>query len=453
MGKNHIIKYDNGSFIGFIIRQYNQIKRQGWAAIYRKCSNLFLIVLEFPLIILALLFVIIVRLLRPITFVRIGSIDVGRIGGVYQGDWFLSEKKIGKHQKGYFDWFYFERSTSHVNKQWEQMWKDALPYLPGIRLWKYWEYFNRLLPDYKYYRLPIQKVYLDRNSWLTYIRNPESSNIKKYNERLNDVLSNIKPNINFNNIQINHGKSLLNNLKIPKDKQYICFHARDGVYLDSVGSTDMDWSYHNFRDSDIQNYILAAEEMVDRGYSAIRMGAKVKDKINSKNPSIIDYAVSELRTDSNDIFLGSHCRFFLCSDCGISVIPEMFRVPTVYVNWTLLLNISTWVINGLFIFKKFYKKEDSRLLSFTEILALDFGGPDTINIFTKLGLELIENTPEEIRAVTIEMDERIKGTWKPSPEDNELQNKFWSLFGPDKLRSHDLRIGAEFLRQNKELLC
>jgi len=83
---------------------------------------------------------------------------------------------------------------------------------------------------------------------------------------------------------------------------------------------------------------------------------------------------------------------------------------------------------------------------------LEFGGKDTNEIFAKLNLELIENTPEEIRAVTIEMDERISGSWVTSEEDEELQDKFWSLFGPDKIRSHDLRIGSTFLKQNIDLI-
>jgi hypothetical protein len=69
-----------------------------------------------------------------------------------------------------------------------------------------------------------------------------------------------------------------------------------------------------------------------------------------------------------------------------------------------------------------------------------------------LGLEGIENTPEEISAVTIEMDERLNGTWETTEEDEELQQKFWTLFGPNKLKSSDLRIGAEFLRQHRERL-
>ena len=91
-------------------------------------------------------------------------------------------------------------------------------------------------------------------------------------------------------------------------------------------------------------------------------------------------------------------------------------------------------------------------MSFSEILNLEFGGEDTNEIFDKLNLELIENTVEEIRAVTIEMDERLKGSWRTTGEDDELQRRFWTLFDQDKPKNTELRIGTEFLRQNKELL-
>ena len=91
-------------------------------------------------------------------------------------------------------------------------------------------------------------------------------------------------------------------------------------------------------------------------------------------------------------------------------------------------------------------------MTFYEIMNLKFGGKDTNEIFEKLNLELIENTHEEISAVTIEMDERLNGTWQISEEDEKLQESFWALFGPDKLKSPDLLVGAEYLRQNKHLL-
>jgi len=107
--------------------------------------------------------------------------------------------------------------------------------------------------------------------------------------------------------------------------------------------------------------------MVNRGYYAFRMGVVVKESIHSSNSRVIDYATNGQRTDFNDIYIGSHCRFFLCSDGGRSVIPEMLRIPAVYVNWTAILRISTWVLNGLFIFKKFYLKSKNRYMSFSEI--------------------------------------------------------------------------------------
>ena len=111
------------------------------------------------------------------------------------------------------------------------------------------------------------------------------------------------------------------------------------------------------------------------------------------------------------------------------------------------------VLNGLFIFKKFYLNDENRNLSFSEIMNLEFGGFDTNEIFSKLNLELIENTPEEIRMVTVEMDKRLNGTWQTTEEDEELQRRFRSLLAPNRYnRLFRSRIGAEFLRQNQELL-
>ena len=42
--------------------------------------------------------------------------------------------------------------------------------------------------------------------------------------------------------------------------------------------------------------------------------------------------------------------------------------------------------------------------------------------------------------------------WETTEEDEKLQQRFWDLIGPDKLKSPDLRIGAEYLRDNQELL-
>ena len=59
---------------------------------------------------------------------------------------------------------------------------------------------------------------------------------------------------------------------------------------------------------------------------------------------------------------------------------------------------------------------------------------------------------EEIRALALEMDDRLNGAWKPAEEDEELQSRYWSLFKSDEITRVETRIGAEFLRQNRALL-
>ena len=399
----------------------------------------------------AILFVLIIRLFSQLFLIRLASNDKGKIGRAYLSDWYLSEKKNGKHQGRYLDIFYFQKSTNHVNSQWLKMWRRALFWIPGGELWNHVIKFNRKFNGFEKYEISTTHAYPTLKKWQEHIAKPDSGSILKNNERLESILKNTKPNISFSSKEHKIGRRLLSKLKIPSNEQYICFHARDDTYLNKV-SKNTDWNYHNYRDSSIENYLSAAEEMSNRGHYSIRMGSVVKNPIDSSNPKIIDYSVSKYRSDFNDIYIGSHCRFFLCSDGGMSIIPEMFRVPAVYVNWTAILRISTWVLNGLFIFKTFYLRSEDRNMTFSEIINLEFGGIITNEIFQKIDLELIENTPEEIRAVSIEMDERLSGNWETKKEDEELQEQFWLLFGQDKIKSPDLRVGADFLRQNQELL-
>ena len=80
------------------------------------------------------------------------------------------------------------------------------------------------------------------------------------------------------------------------------------------------------------------------------------------------------------------------------------------------------------------------------------GGQD----YDKWGIEVIKNTPDEILEAVIEMEGRIDGTWQTTDDDDELQTRFWSYFQPSEFHNPDGkirgRIGAKFLRQNKELL-
>ena len=90
----------------FIIRQYNQISVEGWPALWHKLQRFVLLFLVPLFILLAIHLVLLIRLIRPLIIVRIGVADVGRIGGIYPVDWYLSEKADGHHQSQNLDRFY-----------------------------------------------------------------------------------------------------------------------------------------------------------------------------------------------------------------------------------------------------------------------------------------------------------------------------------------------------------
>jgi len=51
------------------------------------------------------------------------------------------------------------------------------------------------------------------------------------------------------------------------------------------------------------------------------------------------------------------------------------------------------------------------------------------------------------------MDLRVSGAWDTTQEDADLQKKFQDLYCSQGIfKDHNIRVGAAFLRNNKELL-
>src|SRR3989338_4792360 len=385
----------------------------------------------------ALLCVFLMRILRPFVLIRWAGLDISRIGATYKADWYLSERFAGLHQKGYFDIFYFIKTNNVVcNMQWLKMWQKVLHTVSFERFWRMVTKISEMLPGHQAHALPLRMYVV------------ETAKTDDEKKKLGFVLNYKKPHISFTSEEELLGEEHLRELGIPDNRPFVCFHARDSAYLNTM-FPKMAWEYHDYRDSSIHNYILAAENLIQKGYIAVRMGSIVKEKLNVQNPYIINYASNGQRTDFLDIYLSAKCEFFICSDTGIDVIPSCFRRPIIYTNWTPIHRIYPWVLNGLFIFKKFYSHKKKHLLTFSEIMKLQFGGPGTEKYFKEQEIDLRENTPEEIASVVMEMHARLNNAWEGADEDEVLQKRFWALLGPDRLRSPEARIGAEFLRQNQ----
>ena len=255
--------------------------------------------------------------------------------------------------------------------------------------------------------------------------------------------------LKFSENEITKGREYLHSVGT-KEFSYICFHARDKSYLKDYDNTK-DWSYHDFRDSNIDNYLNVINKLSDKGHHCLRMGSKVEKKIPSQNPKIIDYANSSSQSDFLDIYLGSKCLMAVYSESGISVIPEVFNRPIVYVNWPAL-NFSCFNSNSLVIPKKFFSKKKNRFLSITEILELNFEESFRGEKLREMEIDLIENTPQEISEAVIENYKRINGDWKDDQEGLDLQRKFWDIFKFNYIKSSSFRIGTDYLKKYSQLI-
>jgi putative glycosyltransferase (TIGR04372 family) len=273
---------------------------------------------------------------------------------------------------------------------------------------------------------------------------------------INCVLLRTRPHLGFTQEEEEAGRAGLREMGLPKEAPFVCFHARDLAYEVSLG-TDIDEERLTPANSDIRSYLPAVDEMSRQGFFALRMGAVVEAPLASDNPMVIDYA-TKARTELLDLYLGAKCEFFIGSTTGILEIPMVFRRPVVHVNYCSLGDffeiILAWQPHDLWIPKRFWLRDERKFMTIREVLTSVADGVFAGSYWRReTGIEVVDNTAEEITAVVTEMAARLNGTWQSTKEDEDLQRYFWSLYAPNgAIQAHPARIGADFLRTHPELL-
>lgn len=412
------------NFVIFIKRQVTQIMAGGLSTLINKLNILFLHLRWVPMYFLVFPIVILIRLLSPIILIRWQGIHASRIGHFAGNlELYLCEKDHGINvpSQKHFDIFFLEHIPI-CNQQLFLMWKRVL------RIW----------PRFIFYPIKVVNNILPGGN----IHNCSSSCSDRDVHNLYDKTS---PHLFFNEEEEKKGLQGLLDLGLKHESKFVCLMVRDSAYLPEN-------QYHSYRDGDIQSYMLASEELTKRGYYVIRMGAAVKYEFNSKNPKIIDYATNGKRNEFMDIFLGAKCEYCISTSTGFDAIPTIFRKPNVFITVPLGY-IYTFSENFLSITKHHFSIKEGQELSLDEIFDNNVAYSLDSENFKDNGVYLVDNSPEEIRDVAIEMDDRINGN---SEVNNELmQNSFKKSFliniKKDRRGLHGKIVssfGAKFLEEN-----
>jgi putative glycosyltransferase (TIGR04372 family) len=378
-----------------------------------------------------------IRALRPVALVRIDLLKSERLGH-FAGDTevYLNGRDAGVNVPPgrYVDIWY--HNWPICNRQLARMWARVMTIGPAWLLAPA-DTANRLLPG-----------------WETHVINPPHDPNSDRDPQ--NLLDRFPAHLRFLSDEDRRGEAGLRKLGIAEGAPWVCLHVRDDRYLQDALPW-WNWSYHDYRNCSISNYVLASEELVKRGYYVVRMGALVREPMPVSHPMIIDYSANGMRDDFMDIYLGAKCAFCISNGSGFDAVPFIFRRGIVYVDHVPLGIINTFSEKFVATTKKHWSRRDQRFMTLREIFASGAGvGMSNREDGHGIGVDLIESTPEEIAAVVLEMEERMRGVWQPTAEDADLQRRFWEIFqeAQEGLWAHGMRsnFGADFLRRHRDWL-
>jgi len=421
----------------------NQIKNEGYSALLRKIRKIINLIFFFPFFILAIPFVIFMRLIKPVLWIRIGFIWAERIGHfAFDVENYLTEKKLGIQPANTLDLFFYagqpeipvKPNLKPANKSFDKIVKRNINVQPWFLL----------LPLYS------ANKFIMGGSNHTIL--PASKRIKARDVKL--LFDKVGCQISFSDSENIKGREYLKSIGLKNDEKFICLIARDSAYLAKYHSNH-DYNYHDYRDTDINDYEEACLFLAEKGYWVFRMGKAVNSSFNVNHQRIIDYANSDNRHDFFDIWLMANCYFCISNGTGLDEISRIFRKPHVYPNYIPIQHIVTYT-NCITVPKHLIWKNSNTPLTLREHLSHPYSRADD---YFNSNIQIKDLSPSENLDCVKEMEARLNGLYKTNNNDEKLQSQFWEIYKNDKnfSKNNDLihqnaRVGTDFLKGNKSFL-
>lgn len=393
----------------FVSKQITDIKKYGSKEFLKKFFLFLKLFSSTPFFLVAILCWLLIVLIRPWILIRIDLIPSTNFGYFVLTPALYSCKKklnIDQPNKRHIDLLCInEQGYKNYNKQIEKMWKRELNFLPNFLL-KSIYIINKFMPFYKIPSLGMN-----------------SRNTRKMERDVDNLIEKYKP-LNFTSEEEELGKKMLKKFGLNENDKFVCLTVRDSCYQKKkFSSRDTELSHHNFRNHDINDFVLGAEELTKRGYYVFRMGVAVEKRINTNNSKVIDYPFSQYKNDFMDIYLGAKCSFCISTGTGYDEVPYVFGKPIAF----LVLPVGEFRTHSekfLLLTKHHYLINEKRKLSLSEIFSHGLAYTFDSNDFKKKGIELIDYTPEEIKEFILEMTEIFENKVVQNQKIGKLQLDF-----------------------------
>ena len=190
---------------------------------------------------------------------------------------------------------------------------------------------------------------------------------------------------------------------------FVILLVRDSAFLSNDRTVQnyingKDLSYHNYRDTNIEDYQLAVNWLVNKGIFVIRAGKIMHSPLNFQHENFLDYPFCDDQDDLLDVFFFSKCNFCITTGTGPDLISLYYQIPRLLINTLPLLLIQRTGCDTI-IPKKLINEKDKTELSLTEYLNASFTNTTDYEINQ---ISYIENSPYENLIYVKEFYNRIK---------------------------------------------
>ena len=226
----------------------------------------------------------------------------------------------------------------------------------------------------------------------------------------------------FSEKQKIYGESVLKRMPIPQNKKIVTIFARDSSYL-SHTYPKIDWSYHSYRDCDIETYIKSIKFLISKNYVVIRVGSEYSKKLNFVDENYFEYSLSDYKSAFMDLFIIYKSKFVLGSSSGATNVSTLFNVPFLVVNFAPFVE-SPLGKEDIFIQKKTINSK-GEIVPYKNIISdsrhYSWNGNKMEHLY---GIRYLDNSAEEILDATIEMDNIVNGDFVLNKNQKKLLERY-----------------------------
>ena len=355
--------------------------------------------------------------------IKISLLITERIGHLSTNtDLFMRRKQLNKNSD---DIFYIFFAGNPCNRQLLEMWKRYILIIENQLIYDLFRFSENLLLKSKYY-------------------DPLSTLFNEYN-----IYQKTKSTLTFTSEEYFRGYNFLKEIGIDLKKNwYVCIFARDSKYLNTVYNKG-NWSYHDYRNADINKFQKVSKYISDIGGFVVRIGSHVSKPFLLNNEKVIDYA-SNFRTDFMDIFIIAHCKFVIGNTSGICDVAMAFDIPYLGTNIVPIGNVPHGK-KSLFIPKKIYTEMGERV-SYFKLISENTNRNSSLWMtqwWIDQGYVLVENTQEEILEVTKEMLMKLNDEYHLTKEELMMMKNYFELYSETHwAKEIKTPIGLDFLKNN-----